>query len=223
MNHLELTGQTRDHIRQYENPRFAAHPEAAQAFFALKEAAAKDGILLHPFSAFRDFKTQLRIWNQKFNNERPLYTVDGIPMEFSRLNEKEIISAILGWSALPGGSRHHWGTDIDVIDKAAVSDDYRVMLLPEEIQKGGVFYRLHCWLDKNISRFGFFRPYSHFQGGIFPESWHLSYRSLADKALSELSFDIIEQTIVDCDIGGKNSLLELLPEIYSKYILNISQ
>ena len=30
------------------------------------------------------------------------------------------IDAILCWSALPGGSRHHWGTDCDVIDAAAL-------------------------------------------------------------------------------------------------------
>ena len=33
--------------------------------------------------------------------------------------------AILLWSALPGASRHHWGTDFDVFDRAAVPPDYR--------------------------------------------------------------------------------------------------
>ena len=32
-----------------------------------------------------------------------------------------LIETILLWSALPGGSRHHWGTDVDVFDAAAVA------------------------------------------------------------------------------------------------------
>ncbi len=34
--------------------------------------------------------------------------------------EAERVAAILVWSALPGASRHHWGTDCDVIDAAAL-------------------------------------------------------------------------------------------------------
>ena len=36
------------------------------------------------------------------------------------------------WSAIPGSSRHHWGTDLDVYDAAAVTPDYQVQLTPQE-------------------------------------------------------------------------------------------
>lgn len=58
---LELTGRTRSHVVQYATPRFAAQPQAAEAFLAMRAAAQKDGIDMQPFSTFRDFNTQLRI------------------------------------------------------------------------------------------------------------------------------------------------------------------
>ena len=51
------------------------------------------------------------------------------------------------FSALPGASRHHWGTDIDVYDANAVSSDYVVQLSLKEVGSGGVFDSLHKWLD----------------------------------------------------------------------------
>ncbi|MCB9651596.1 MAG: M15 family metallopeptidase [Deltaproteobacteria bacterium] len=77
------------------------------------------------------------------------------------------LRAILNWSALPGGSRHHWGTEMDVVDLAAVPPDYRVRLLPDEVAPGGPFHPLHQWLDENLERFGFFRPYARLQGGMY--------------------------------------------------------
>ena len=75
-----------------------------------------------------------------------------------------MIDAILTWSALPGASRHHWGSDIDVIDAAALGPGARAQLVAEEFAPGGRFERLNGWLDSNMGRFGFFRPYATVQG-----------------------------------------------------------
>lgn len=222
MNEFELTGRTRTHIRQFENPRFAAEGQTAAAFFKMKKAALVEGITLHPFSAFRDFNAQLRIWNLKFTGQRPLYARDGMKLEFDSLDAAEIVRNILNWSALPGGSRHHWGSDIDVIDTAAMPDDYQVQLLPEETEKNGVFYRLHCWLDQNMERFGFFRPYAHYRNGIFPERWHISYFPVSKPAMNALSLDLLEKTIAESEISGKEIIQSMLPEIFKTYILNIT-
>lgn len=78
LTYLELTGQTRTHIEQLLEPRFAAHPEVVEAFFKMRKAALKDGFNLMPFScSFRDFKTQCRIWNMKFLGKKPLYDENG--------------------------------------------------------------------------------------------------------------------------------------------------
>jgi len=47
------------------------------------------------------------------------------------------VRAILHWSALPGASRHHWGTEIDVIDRAALADGRKAQLIPAEYGADG--------------------------------------------------------------------------------------
>ena len=84
----------------------------------MRAAAAADGIDLVAFSSFRDFDRQLAIWNGKFRGERPMQDRAGRPLDALALTPAERVAAILWWSALPGASRHHWGTDIDVMDAA---------------------------------------------------------------------------------------------------------
>ncbi len=222
MNELELTGRARSHIRQFENPRFAAQEATAVAFFKMKNEAQADGITLHPFSAFRDFNAQLRIWNLKFTGQRPLYSIDGTELDFRSMDTAGIVRSILNWSALPGGSRHHWGSDIDVIDSAAVPEGYQVQLLPEETEKDGIFYHLHSWLDRNMDRFGFFRPYARYQKGVFPERWHISYAPVSKPAMASLTLELLEKTIAENIISGKEIVQSMLPEIFKTYILNIT-
>jgi LAS superfamily LD-carboxypeptidase LdcB len=172
MSPLELTGRARTHVVQRDDLRAAVHPQALEAFLAMREQAARDGIELAVFSAFRDFDAQLAIWNRKYRGERPLFRLDGSVREHASLSQAELIDAILEWSALPGTSRHHWGTDLDVYDAAAMPEGYRVQLLPAEYACDGVFQRLSAWLDANMQRFGFFRPYDAYRGGVHPEPWH---------------------------------------------------
>ena len=115
-------------------------------------------------SSFRDFDRQLQIWNAKFSGARALLDAAGRPLDATALSPAARIDAILLWSALPGASRHHWGTDVDLIDRAATPAGYRVQLTPAEFAAGGPFARLHDWLEAHAARFGFFRP---FRGDAF--------------------------------------------------------
>src|SRR5262245_2909625 len=116
MNELELTGRVRTHIVDLEQPRCSLHYEAVSSFLAMREAAAAAGIDLVACSSFRDFDVQLSIWNRKWLGERVLYGRNGETLDRAALSEADLVDAILCWSAIPGGSRHHWGSDIDVID-----------------------------------------------------------------------------------------------------------
>ena len=222
MNPLELTGRSRTHVVQRDDLHAAIHREALDAFLALREAAARAGIALSVFSAFRDFDAQLSIWNRKFRGERPLYAPDGSVRDHSALSEAQLIDAILEWSALPGTSRHHWGSDLDVYDAAAMPAGYRVQLLPAEYAPGGVFARLSAWLDANLQRFGFFRPYDAYRGGVNPEPWHLSYAPVANVALSLLTPALIEETVRDTDILGRDAVLARLDQVYARYVRNVA-
>ena len=221
LNPLELTGRARTHLVQVDEPRFAIHKDVQAPFLALRDAAAKEGFALHPFSAFRDFDAQLKIWNNKFKGERPLYDQHGVAQDYASMSPEEIVDHILVWSAGPGASRHHWGSDIDVVDTACVPADYHIKLLPEESAPGGVFYDLHQWLDKNIEAFGFFRPYQKYQGGFYAEPWHLSYWPVAKFALEALTLDVLHDAVLTSEVMGKDMVLARLPGIFETHVRNI--
>ena len=219
---LELTGRARTHIVQLERPRCALHRDAVEPFLALRDAAAQDGIDIAVFSAFRDFAAQAVIWNRKYAGERPLYDPDGELLDHRSLSEEQLIEAILSWSALPGASRHHWGSDMDVFDAAAVDPDYRVQLLPAEFASGGPFARLDRWLARHAGRFGFFRPYDRDRGGVQPEPWHLSYAPVSSVALELLTPELIAAAAEEIELLGRAAVLPRLGEIFQRYVLNVT-
>ncbi|MFM0527392.1 MULTISPECIES: M15 family metallopeptidase [Paraburkholderia] len=223
LNERELTGRSRTHVTQFDEPRFAAQREVGDAFIAMREDARRAGIDLVPYSGFRGFRMQLRIWNDKFSGRKPLYDMSGNVRDFSTLTPSEVIDCILNWSALPGGSRHQWGTEIDVVDAAATPTDYVVKLLPKEVGPAGVFARLHHWLDDNMGRFGFFRPYDIYRGGMYPEPWHLSYAPLAAPALQQITAQLLIDVISRTDMLGKDLVLERISDIYQNHIQNVAR
>jgi LAS superfamily LD-carboxypeptidase LdcB len=221
MNEFELTGRARTHILDLEHPRCGLHFAAATSFLAMRDAAAAAGLDLVAASSFRDFERQLHIWNAKWRGERSLLDREGRPLDAASLGEAARIDAILCWSALPGGSRHHWGTDCDVFDAAAMPQGYRVQLVSEEYAPGGLFERLTSWLDENMARFGFYRPYASAHCGAGSEPWHLSYWPVANEALEQLTLPVLRRALAGSTILGKHEVLERLPEIYTRFILAV--
>jgi LAS superfamily LD-carboxypeptidase LdcB len=221
LNALELTGRVRTHVVQRDDLGAAIHADALEPFLDMKADAARDGIDIAIASSFRDFAAQQRIWDLKYRGERPLYDAVGNVRDHASLSGEELVDAILCWSAVPGGSRHHWGTELDVIDAAAMPEGYRVRLVPAETQAGGVFYGLHCWLDANMTRYGFFRPYATFRGGVLPEAWHLSYAPVSTRALHALTPAVLAEAIQSSDMLGKDIVVARLRQIYERYVANV--
>jgi LAS superfamily LD-carboxypeptidase LdcB len=221
MNEHELTGRARTHIVDLEQPRCALHYEVAAAFLAMRDAAARAGFGLAAASSFRDFDRQLHIWNAKWSGERALLDGEGRPLDGATLGDDARIAAILRWSALPGGTRHHWGSDVDVFDAAAAPPGYRVQLVPDEYAQGGVFAGLSAWLEANMARFGFFRPYASGHGGVGIEAWHLSYWPVANRALEALTLPVLRRAIAGSALLGRERVLERLPEIYTRFIVAV--
>lgn len=213
-----LTGKTEIHLIKDEPSQLLVNIDMLEALNGLRDAAAAEGFHLMIESAFRGFDHQLRIWNAKARGERPLFNDQGIAQDYSKLSPKEILYAILRWSALPGASRHHWGTDIDVYDQSRMPEGYKAQLLPQESLPGGVFYEFHQWLNGSLKDYDFFRPYAADLGGIAPESWHISYAPISNVYQKNLTFELIEQTILETDIELKSIILQELPEIYRRFI-----
>ena len=173
----------------------------------MRKAALLDGIKIKVVSGFRDFERQKQIWNRKFkkfNNEKYLSDLDAI---------KEIIR----FSTIPGTSRHHWGTEIDVIDEDFKNE--KNLLISKKYEEGGIFEKLKKWMDNNSQKFGFYLTYDNNinRKGFEYEPWHYSYLPESKKYLeSFLKIDIVE-IISKVDIKGKELFNE---KIISDYINN---
>jgi len=217
----ELTGRARSHITEVEEPSCALHRDAVEPFQAMRAAAAVNGIDLVPFSSFRDFTRQLAIWNGKARGERAVLDAAGHPLDVDTLDESARVDAILHWSALPGASRHHWGTDMDVMDAAALPPGYKLQVIPGEYAPGGPFSRLDAWLEEHAATFGFYRPYTTWRGGVQPEPWHLSYAPVATLALEQLTLEALRTALDSADICARAAIDAKLPEILARYVRNV--
>jgi len=222
LNPLQLTGRESTHVR--EMPGLAAVrllPQAHAAVARLREASAAAGIDLEVVSSFRDFERQSLIWNSKFRGERPVLDAAGRPVEVGKLDAGQLARTILIWSALPGASRHHWGTDFDVMDLASLPAGYRIQVVPAEYQAGGPFERLTRWLDAHMHAFGFFRPFATDRGGVSPEPWHLSYAPVAREAQRALSLERLREVLTAAEIDGRDEVLESLAENFQRYVVDV--
>ena len=221
MNDGELTGQVRSHIADVPDPECALHGHAVAPFLNLRRAALADGIDLVPISSFRDFSRQLSIWNGKFRGEKPMLDASGSPIDVTELSPQQRVEAILLWSALPGASRHHWGTDVDLVDRNATPPGYRVQLTQEEFAPAGPFAPLAEWLETNAARFGFFRPFRGVLSGVQPEPWHYSFAPVADNARRNLTPAVLHKAIAAAPLLGKDHVLARLDELHARYVAAI--
>jgi LAS superfamily LD-carboxypeptidase LdcB len=221
MNAAELTGQARSHIAEIAEPPCLLHVDAVTPFKGLRRAAEGAGFDLVAISSFRDFEQQLAIWNGKFNGERPLNDANGVPVAAASLTPDQRVDAILLWSALPGASRHHWGTDVDLIDRKAASSGYRAQLVPAEFAAGGPFAALAEWLEAHAAHFGFFRPFKGRRSGVQPEPWHYSFAPIAEPARKRLSIDVLQVALAAAPLAGKDRVLARIEELHHRYVARI--
>ncbi|HDU2649150.1 TPA: M15 family metallopeptidase [Yersinia enterocolitica] len=212
-----ITGRSTEHLVVLTG-NHRMQPQAVDAFLAMQLAAKVAGFDLQPASTFRDFDRQLAIWNGKFRGERPVLDKDSQPIDISQLDAASRCEAILRWSALPGASRHHWGSDLDIYDPSLLPLEAKLQLEPWEYQLDGYFYPLTQWLDAHMAEFGFYRPFSTDTGGVAAEPWHLSYRPLATTAEHLLTPAILLEAWQSQDVAGSEWLTGHLPMIFSRFI-----
>lgn len=159
--------------------------DALKAFIEMAEAAQMSGFNIFIVSSLRNFYSQKYIWESKFNGQR---LVEGKNLKKAYPNEKKRALKILEYSSMPGTSRHHWGTDIDIgydIKNAG-------SMLTNEAYEKGKGKKFYNWMLENAERFGFCQPYkdtpqkrnSRYRYGYQEEKWHWSYKPLAKKYLA---------------------------------------
>lgn len=200
------------------------HQAIVEPLKRLKAKAASAGFDLRIASGFRDFERQRAIWNAKVQGVRPVLAHDESELDIDSLSKPALVQAILRWSALPGCSRHHWGSEIDVYDAAAIDDDYQLQLTVKEAET--IFVDFYTWLGDSIkagASEGFYQPYAEDRGGISPEPWHLSYKPISAEFESVLN----ERELLDCLRSQSNDeqeikLIDVVSNdwqaIYSKFV-----
>ncbi len=105
-----LTGQAEGHLCPLADAQKLGahvHRDVTAPFLHLRDDAQKAGFDLRILSGFRGFERQGSIWNRKVAGELAVLDSSAVPLDIHQLSEKDLVYAILRWSALPGGSRHH--------------------------------------------------------------------------------------------------------------------
>lgn len=222
----QLTGRVEDHLTNDPRLGFLCHPSMVTPLLELQKAARQDGHEPLIVSCFRGHQRQLDIWNKKARGERPILDDQSNIISPSDVSAHQLMNAILRWSALPGTSRHHWGTDFDIVDKNAFpTPDYQVQLVPEEVEEGGIFAPFYDWLEIYLSKKvpgTFAWPYNQDRGGVAPERWHLSFAPTAREFFSAYSYDIFLRNLKEMDIELKDELLLSSDEVYLRFFKNIN-
>lgn len=199
---------------------FRLLPEVCVAFKRMQAAAAQDKVDLQIVSSYRGFQRQLQIWNNKWSGNTTLLDANENTLNAATLTDHEKLQAILTWSALPGASRHHWGTDIDVYDKKSVEiSQHKFQLVCSEYDNGPCT-ELNNWLNQHANDFGFSRPFAEFKGGIAREPWHLSFQSSAEKMSTLVDETALLNNLYKSDIMGLQSIVDNMPSIFQRFVLN---
>ena len=221
-----VTGETEEHLcaaAEVERLGVPVHRDVVAPFLRLRDKARDAGFDLRILSGFRSFTQQLSIWNRKATGTLAVLDSSAAPLDVGTLSERQLVFAILRWSALPGASRHHWGTDLDVYDFRAKPAEYEIELVPEEVNAGGMFGPLHAWLDERMAAgeaFGFFRPYDRDRQGVAPERWHVSHAPTAEGCERQFTLSLLRTTVKRADMALRHVVLEHLDEIYERFVVN---
>ena len=178
--------------------------EVYKAFIEMRDGALKDNIKLNIVSATRNFNSQKNIWENKWQG---VTLIDNKNLKENIPNELERIKKIIKFSSVPGTSRHHWGSDIDI---NSVEPSYF------NTDKGKKEYE---WLSKNAIAFGFCQPYNKDRNsGYEEEKWHWSYMPIS-KGLLQDYIKLIKLEDIKGFLGDK---YVTQMEIINNYVLSIN-
>ncbi len=179
------------------------------SFQKMWEAAQADGITLTIVSATRNFYRQKQIWEAKWTGQRKIENGTNAAQKYKDAKTRAL--KILEYSSMPGTSRHHWGTDIDLNDL----DNYTFEQGPGK--------KVYDWMQKHAAEYGFCQPYTtkgkDRPNGYNEEKWHWSYIPVAQH-LTQLA----AQRLQDEAIGGFQGA-ETAKDIgiVEKYVLGINK
>lgn len=225
ISHDQLLGLDDRHVIAVESSwclgECRLHPDAIAALGQLRADAAAAGFDLRIVSGYRSFARQAAIWNAKAAGLRPVLDEFERPIDVSSLDDATRVRAILRWSALPGASRHHWGSDMDVVDAARLESGRPLELLVADTHGDGIFAPLHRWLDERVAKgraWGFFRPYTGSGCAVAREPWHLSHAPLAWECQHRLDASSLATACRQAHLALHETIVSMIGAILRDYV-----
>lgn len=186
--------------------------KAGKAFEEMQLAAKKEGVEIEVVSGYRSYESQKNIWNRKYKSNKA-----------NRLSPEQNIRKIIEYSTLPGTSRHHWGTDVDIIEGSKPKDGD--VLVPRKFHSEGPYTKLKKWMDKHAESFGFFLPYTKNpkRKGFYYEPWHYSYAPLSIPLLKSYTKLDLNKILITGDLeGGAYLTSQFMSSYLEENILGIA-
>lgn len=207
--YLELIGKGQPTLM---GGTYKMRSQVLTSFQQMREAAKSSGIDLRIVSSYRSFEHQNRIWERKYKK----YMSNG-------LDALSAIKKIIEYSTIPGTSRHHWGTDLDLIDGSVAQPTS--LLVPSHFNETGCFHNMKEWMDQHSESYGFYLVYTENSDrkGFKYEPWHYSFKPLSQDYLKsyrslELKF-ILEQEHL---LGNEHFTQDFLSQYFNENILSIN-
>lgn len=182
--------------------------EAYEDFQKMHAAALKDGVKLIIRSAARNFSYQRMIWEKKWSGktllENKMNAAKDLPDPKARALQ------IMNYSAMPGASRHHWGTDIDL---NSFSNEYF---------ESGKGKKIYDWLTAHAADYGYYLPYTSKASGrtgYNEERWHWTYKPIS-LPLTKYSLKHLKNEDL-VDFSGSETAVDI--DVVKKYVGGIAE
>lgn len=176
-------------------PDLYLRKETYEAFKKMAVAAEKEGVIFSILSATRNFDYQKNIWESKWA---------ALKDKTAEVRAKKILQ----YSAMPGASRHHWGTDIDLNNLSN----------PFFEKNGGK--KIYDWLVAHGHEYGFYQPYTAGRKtGYKEEKWHWTYLPLS-KDFTAIASKYLKNDMIK---GFKGSDAAAKLDILKNYVLGINK
>ena len=179
-------------------PEYCSRPgiylrnEVLEAFLKLRQAAEDEDIDLKVLSGTRSFNHQKSIWDRKWARTR-----------YMGWQDLDKAQDILTYSSMPGTSRHHWGTDIDLNS------------LENEYFNSGEGAIVYDFLERCGNEFGFSQVYTSKENGrtgYEEEKWHWSYMPVSSVILEEYNKFIRNEDIGGFDGSNSVDSIKIIPD-----------
>ena len=186
--------------------------EAHLAFQKMKSEALRQGVHIQIVSSYRNFEHQKSIWERKYKRYRS-----------QGFSEEKSIQKITQYSTIPGTSRHHWGTDMDIIDANVPAP--KNVLREDNFHGDGAYTSLKKWMDANANSFGFHLVYTRDldRKGFKYEPWHYSYKPLSQNYLKSYKSISIKEVLQKEKLLGSTHFSEAFLSSYrNENILDIN-